>query len=94
MPKVWNKHNLNCPKDAVYGGRPGPFGNQFRIGMLYQGRKLTRQDAVAAHKDWFLYSDQGLLLQEEVKKHKGEDWSCWCAPLPCHCNIYLEIANA
>ncbi|GAG87489.1 unnamed protein product, partial [marine sediment metagenome] len=24
---------------------------------------------------------------------KGKDLVCWCAPLPCHADVLLELAN-
>ena len=30
--KVWNKRDPNCPKDAIYVGRPSWWGNPYRIG--------------------------------------------------------------
>jgi len=34
--KVWNKRDKNCPKDAIYVGRPSKWGNPFKIGDLAQ----------------------------------------------------------
>lgn len=28
------------------------------------------------------------------KELKGKDLVCWCAPLPCHADVLLELANA
>ena len=89
MSKVLNKRRLNgVPPNTVYGGRPGPFGNRFLIGP-----DGTRDEVIALHKDWLLNTDEGKALQIEVRKHRGKDWICWCAPAPCHCDIYVEIAN-
>ena len=90
MPKVLNKRNDKIPPEAVYGGRPGPFGNWYKIGQPFKGHPMTRDEAVEEHRKDFLNRP---ILIAEVKKHKGKDWVCWCAPLPCHCDVYLEVAN-
>lgn len=33
---------------------------------------------------------QSALIREELK---GKDLVCWCAPLACHADVLLEIAN-
>ncbi|GAG88756.1 unnamed protein product [marine sediment metagenome] len=93
MPKVLNMKTDQIPPDAIYCGRPSKWGNPFKIGMIYQGRKLTRVDAVEAHRDWFLYSDEGIKLQQNLPKLRGHDLVGWCAPLPCHIDVLLELAN-
>lgn len=91
MPRVWNKRDLNCPFDAVYVGRPSQWGNPFRIGV--QG--MTRASAIAAYRRELLCGG-GLLGFNVcwVRQHlRGRDLVCWCAPLPCHADILLEVAN-
>lgn len=75
----------------VYCGRPEKWGNQFRIGMMYQGRKLDRAMAIEAHRDWFLYSTQGVVLQADIEELRGKRLGCHCAPLPCHCQNYVDF---
>lgn len=86
MPKVWHVRHPDCPKDAVYGGRPGPLGNPFLI-----GRDGNRAEVIAKHRRWFLAQPNLVAL---VRSYRGRDWSCWCAPLNCHCDLYLLVANA
>lgn len=96
VPRVYNKYkDKNIPINAVYIGRPTKWGNPFRIGDSYQGRVLTREDAVAAHRDWFLYSDEGInLWRDHIWELRGKDLICFCAPMPCHGDVLLELANA
>lgn len=94
MPKVLNKRTDKMPSDTVYVGRPGKWGNPFKIGMVYQGRTLTRQTAIEAYEDWLLYSDEGRKLLSDISELKGKDLICWCKPLPCHGDILLRLANA
>ena len=94
MPKVVNNRKDNIPSDAILVDRTTKWGNPFKIGMLYQGRILTRENSIQAHQDWLLYSDEGAKLQEDIHELKGKDLVCWCAPLPCHANTLLKRANA
>jgi hypothetical protein len=36
-------------------------------------------------------SDGGLI--KEVHQLRGRDLICWCAPLPCHGDVLLRLAN-
>ena len=88
MPRVWNKRERAVPHDAVYVGRPSPWGNDFKI-----GRDGTREEVVAKYRLW-LEADDGT-FRAAIRKHlRGKDLVCWCAPLPCHADVLLEIANA
>lgn len=83
MPKVWNKRDKNCPKDAIYVGRPSKWGNPYKISI-----DGTREEVIELYKKWL--SNQRYLNLEELK---GKDLVCWCKPLPCHADILLELAN-
>lgn len=93
MPRVLNKRRDNIPPDAIYVGRPSKWGNPFKIGQLYQGRILTREDTIGAYRDWLLYSDACQTLLPDIRELKNKDLVCWCAPLPCHADVLLELAN-
>lgn len=92
MPKVWNKRDPGCPKDAVYVGRPSKWGNKYRIGAPHPttGKPMTRLEVINLYRQ-DLENSPALLA--ELKKYAGCDWSCWCAPLPCHADVLLELAN-
>ncbi len=82
MAKVWNKRDPNCPKDAVYIGRPSKWGNPFLI-----GRDGTREEVIKKYRNWLV--NQHLNLVELWEK----DLVCWCSPKPCHGDVLLELAN-
>jgi hypothetical protein len=87
MPKVWNRRDISCPKDAVYVGRPTIFGNPYQIGP-----DGDRNTVIAKYKlfmECCLKENLGAI----IKTLKGKDLVCWCAPLPCHADILLRIAN-
>jgi hypothetical protein len=88
MPKVWNKRDPNCPKDAVYIGRPSLYGNPFVIGkhgdrdqVIWRYKKEVIGEMTPAQLD---------LLKANLR---GKDLVCWCKPAACHGDVLLEIAN-
>ncbi len=86
MPSVLNKRTDEIPPDAVYVGRPSKWGNPFHI-----GKDGTREECIAKYR---VYIErrirQGELNLEELR---GKDLVGWCAPLPCHADVLLELAN-
>ncbi len=72
--------------NAVYVGRPSPFGNPF-----VSGRDGTRDDVIAKFEHWIRARPE---LVERVKAElKGKSLICWCAPRRCHADVLLRIAN-
>jgi hypothetical protein len=71
----------------------GKWGNPFKIGMTYQGKVLTREDAIEAYRDWILYPDQGVELQKDLHELRGKILGCWCKPKACHGDILANLAN-
>lgn len=87
MPKVYNKYHGDAPKDAVYIGRPSPWGNPFQI----QGNH-TREQVVETYRD---HVENNPELQKLIKQNlRGKDLVCFCAPKACHGDVLLEIANS
>lgn len=81
--KVLNKR---VSSDGVYIGRPSKWGNPFAI-----GRDGSREDVV---RKFEAYINENPLLKEAAKKElKGKNLVCFCAPLGCHGDILLRIAN-
>lgn len=87
MPKVWNKRDPDCPKDAIYVGRPSLFGNPYIM-----GKDGNREDVIRKYKIWLDLWPYDV-RRDELEKLRGKDLVCWCAPLPCHADILLEMAN-
>ena len=86
MPKVLNKYKDVITSNSVYIGRPSAFGNPFVI-----GKDGTREQVIEAYER---YVQEDPRLLELIKKRlKGKDLVCYCAPLPCHGDILLKIAN-
>ena len=110
MAKVLNLKNINykIPEGAIYIGRAAPryglessgWGNPWRIGEIHpaDGHRLTRQETIDLYRANLLRMlvtkrDDGSFILD-LRELRGKDLVCWCAPLPCHGDILLEIANA
>lgn len=85
---------VHCKREPfhVYIGRPmrgyrsEGWGNPFKI-----GRDGTRGEVIAKYRAWI--SDQPELQARAHRELRGKILACWCAPLPCHGDVLLEIAN-
>lgn len=84
MPKVHNKRAGTAPADAVYIGRPGPWGNPFVI-----GKDGSREQVIEKYRT----SLTPELIDRARRELKGRDLICWCAPAACHGDVLIEIAN-
>ena len=84
MPKVLNKRTDKIPPDAVYVGRPSKWGNPCKI-----GEDGDREGVIALYRVALGRSMSNL----DITELRGKDLVCWCAPLPCHADILLEMAN-
>ena len=80
--KVWNKREKGIPANAVYVGRPTKWGNRYVI-----GRDGTRDEVIKKYEQWLTKS--GL----DVTELRGKDLVCWCAPLACHADVLMRLAN-
>ena len=85
--RVLNKRTDNIPTDAVYVGRPSKWGNPFTI-----RKDGTRNGVIEKFRQWFNESGyHGSVV--DIRELQGKDLVCWCAPLPCHADVLLELAN-
>lgn len=87
MPKVLNARVDGQLSDSTrrYVGRPSQWGNPFVI-----GRDGTREQVIEKYRAWI--SGQPALLRD-LPELSGKDLICWCAPLACHADVLLELAN-
>lgn len=69
----------------IYIGRPGPWGNPFEI-----GRDGSRVEVIEKYRAWIVKQDDLLTRLPELR---GKILGCWCAPLPCHGDVLLELLN-
>ena len=86
MPKVYNKRHKDVPADAIYVGRPSPWGNPFKV-----GKDGTREEVIKAFE---AYAWEMLRRNPDwLKPLFGKDLVCWCAPKACHADVLLELVN-
>jgi hypothetical protein len=82
------------PAGAVYIGRSHPrfgssrWGNPFKLAK--GAGDAARADVIATYRRWIC--DQPKLMAA-LPELRGRDLVCWCAPLPCHGNVLIELAN-
>lgn len=67
----------------VYIGRPSPWGNPYKI-----GQDGTRQEVLAKFRT-YLDKHPQLVRQARVAL-KGKRLGCYCHPLPCHGDIWVQ----
>ena len=84
--RVWNKRDPHCPKDAIYIGRPGPYGNPYshlkRAAVDWQHRTRTREEAIALFIEDMekLRVCAPMIYKQLCDQLRGHDFACWCAP--------------
>lgn len=81
--KVLNKRTA---KSGIYIGRPTKWGNPFVIGV-----DGDRNDVVRKFEEYIL--ENPVLMQAAKDELKGKDLVCFCAPLSCHGDVLMRIAN-
>lgn len=89
MITVVNKRNGRTP-GAIYAGRPGPFGNPFKLAA-----ERERLIAVEKFREWFFgespdASDMRVLAMDLPPNAVLE---CWCVPKLCHAQVIADWVN-
>lgn len=79
--------NKRVSQDGTYVGRPSKFGNPFVI-----GQHGSRADVIARYETWLL--SQPALVEAAKRELRGKSLVCWCAPLACHGDVLLRVANS
>jgi hypothetical protein len=93
MCKVLNKRVHGIPEGAVYVGRPTKWGNPFshQAGTLAKYKVATRDEAVDAYEQYLRENPE--LMEAAKRELRGKDLVCWCAPLRCHADVLVKVAN-
>lgn len=92
MPRVLNIRRSGVPEGAVYCGRNKRYGdpkwgNPFKITL-----RRDRDECIALYERWVTVEvREGRLDPEELR---GRDLVGHCAPLRCHLEVLLRLANA
>ncbi len=87
MCKVLNARQVGKHASAtrVYIGRPSKWGNPFVI-----GRDGSRAEVIAMYRAWIVAQPA---LMNALDELRGRDLACWCAPLACHGDELIDLAN-
>ena len=78
---------VHCKRSKydIYIGRPSKWGNRFLIGI-----DGTREQAIEKYRKWLMTQPALLKALPELK---GRTLGCWCAPLTCHGDVLVELAE-
>lgn len=71
----------------VYIGRPSIWGNPYVV-----GRDGTREQVIARHTELVL--GQPDFVTRIRRELTGKVLGCYCAPRPCHGDLYVAICNS
>ena len=67
--------------------------NQHNLYPQFKGKahdtNYTREETVVKFMDWFDNTE----LDQYLEELRGKDLACWCAPLDCHADYLLMLAN-
>ena len=98
VPRVLNMRRITLAEktNAVFVGRPSKWGNPFsHIPSDNPHRRVikvaSRERAIACYREWLAKHPQ--LIEDAKKELRGKHLVCYCAPMRCHADILLEIAN-
>jgi hypothetical protein len=87
------------PPDTVYVGRPGKWGNPYKVAQEYRSDHLyipavTVESAVKLYRVHMEARLQYPAIRAMLEALRGKNLCCWC-PLeqPCHADVLLELAN-
>lgn len=82
---------VHCKKEPydVYIGRGSKWGNPF---IMKNKTMEERQRVIEEYKIW-ITQGKGKYLLRHLNEIQGKTLGCWCAPLPCHGNILIELVN-
>ena len=93
------------PVGAIYVGRPGPWGNPWRVDAWIG---LTALVAVSYFSEWLSsgyprgFARRHQWILEHLPELRGKDLVCWCGdwtlgdpdPPACHGVVIMRLANA
>lgn len=87
QPKTFNKYKDGVPAGSVYIGRPSKWGNPFVI-----GKDGSREEVIAKYRLWLLARPE--VVAAAKSELRGKNLVCFCAPLACHGDVLIEVANS
>ena len=87
---LWALVGVDWKKDPqyVYIGRPSIWGNPYKI-----GRDGSRADVIEKFRSWVRANTKAGLRAKAKHELRGKLLVCYCAPAPCHGDIWAFIAD-
>jgi hypothetical protein len=76
----------------VYCGRPSKWGNPFRLRDRSEAERAKVIQQFRAY--WYAPEQVHLRLAALKEIPTNAALGCFCAPLPCHCDVIAEYINA
>lgn len=96
FPKV-SRNRFLLPADVVRVDRGSPWGNPYKI-TPGSGMTIADRDAKEAAERLRVLREYAGYATNRARQDpdwltplQGKRLACWCAPLPCHANILIEI---
>ncbi len=93
---VKNKYNdlqhwMKNPKH-VYIGRHNHYvgAPHSKWANPYSAKKYGREECIKMYRTYVLNNAE---LMSSLDELKGKKLGCWCAPLPCHGDVLVELCN-
>jgi hypothetical protein len=83
MTEVVNLRTASCD---VYIGRPSRWGNPFRIGP-----DGNREQVIEKFREFCRKNPE--LVGRAKKELRGKRLGCWCKPLACHGDVWVELVE-
>jgi hypothetical protein len=77
--------NIRTSSYDVYIGRGSKWGNPYHI-----GKDGNRKEVIEKYRQYILKKPE---LLENLHELKGKRLGCYCAPLPCHGDVLIELMN-
>jgi hypothetical protein len=92
QPQITSCVHFKKEQFDVYIGRPSPYENPFshKDGTLAKFRVGSRAEAIASFRAW-APKQPGFI--EKVKYLRGKRLGCWCHPLACHGDVWVDFCN-
>lgn len=91
MPKVVKRKGLfgKLGPNEKYVGRPSKWKNPFPLPK--DATLEQRLEVIALFRSYIVRQPH---LMAALPELRGKDLVCHCAPLPCHADVLLELADA
>lgn len=93
LPEEFLVRSVHCKRDQydLYIGRPGPFGNKFKVGVHGE-----RGECIGLFESWFGSSEPDAIAYRQLIDERitlGMRLGCWCHPNGCHGDVIANYVN-